>query len=160
MFRSLSRVERGASAKRWLRTPPFTFTPSSSTRNPLVRPLLPPEQKRNLVNIRHIIPLTNSKKQTLWTPSRARWTFSSPYPSSNLKATTPLCTPPLVRSNNQPTDEFTTAEGFGGRWVDVLPSVESEMTPWIVGVWDDFEALASYIFSQCIMPVPDFFYAL
>lgn len=50
-----------------------------------------------------------------------------------------------MRSNNQPTDEFTTAEGFGGRWVDVLPSVESEMTPWIVGVWDDFEALASYV---------------
>ena len=39
-----------------------------------------------------------------WTSwSRARWAFSSLYPSSDLKVTTPLFIPPLARSNNQPT---------------------------------------------------------
>jgi len=27
----------------------------------------------------------------------------------------------------------------------MLPGMESELTPWIVGVWGDFRALASYV---------------
>ena len=81
-------------------------------------------------------------------------TFLEPYPSTpfslsdpslNLKAMAPLCIPPFVHSNNQPTRHrgihHHRAEGFGGR----APRVESELAAWIVGVWDDFRAFASYV---------------